>query len=283
MIPKLFILGIDGLGGDIVLEKDLMPNLKRACLTSEHAIVESPNNLQNERFPFPHTWPAWTTIWTGQPEEKHGIGMPDRENDIVQNITDQPYLTVWEILDGAGYRCFLNHVQMTQGLQLENGQVKFLARSMHKEFFSIVYSIRKQLDTLRTNDINADVIGYYTIALDHWFHNSVQIDKELMFYFFDYLIQWCQWFVPTENFIVISDHGFNPDVRQHTNNAFYFSRRPGKRLDDIKLTDIAGMLLDHVDLDLKSQLGIKTNREVFNLSAIEKKDLFKQFAEMGYN
>jgi len=282
LIPKLFILGIDGLSGDIVLESDLMPNLKRACQYNEHAIVESPNNLQNKAFAYPHTWPAWTTIWTGMSEEDHGIRMPDRENGIVQTITDQPYITIWEIIDRTGLKCFLNHVQMTQGLQLEKGQVKFIVRNMATEFFGITYSIRRQLGIIKSNAENADVLGYYTIALDNWFHRALNVNKHLIFAFFDYVVQWVQWYVPTENFIVVSDHGFDPDKREHTNNAFYFSRKPGEMLNGIKLTNIAGMLLDHIGTGLKQSLGMKIKREGFNFSLDEKRELFKAFAAMGY-
>jgi hypothetical protein len=281
LIPQLFILGIDGLGADIVLDTDLMPNLKHVCKNHEHGVVRSPNNLANTNFPFPHTWPAWTTIWTGQSEEKHGIRMPDRDNDICQVITDQPYITIWEILDDAGYKCALNHVQMSRGLDLENGIVAFAGKNMFKEFFSFVYSIRKQLQFIKDSRDDYNILAYYTIHLDHWFHQRIHIDKELIFGVYDYLIQWCQWFCPTKCFIVVSDHGFDPDRGVHTNDAFYYSRRTGNR-HNLDLTDIAGKILDHVKPALKNRLGEEVTRKQFGYEEEERRQLFKVFDRMGY-
>lgn len=279
-IPELFILGIDGLGGDIVIETDYLPNLKKQIQGNKHAVVFSPN-CGNPRFQYPHTWPAWTTIWTGKLESEHGIHMPDRKNDIVPNITEQPYITLWEVLDLAGYKCGLVNVQMMRGIELQNG-ANLRLKTKADDFFLLNWLTKLHLDKLRDMNTQYDVIGYYTIALDHWYHQNMHIDKEMMFLWVDYLIQWCQFYCSTKQFVLVSDHGFDPDKRIHTNSAFYWSRQQGEELDGVELKDVASMILSHSPGNLETRLGGEIVRSRFGYSKAENAQIMKQLEAMGY-
>lgn len=281
-IPELFILGIDGLDATQVIYSNYLPALKQLCEAgSEFGSIYSPD-CEDGRYPGPHTWPAWTTIWTGMTEQEHGIHMPDFEMGLVQNIVDQPYKTIWEILDDVGYKCCLLNVQMTRGLKLKNGYNFRLGPSNYNNLFNLCEVLKRDLHELLISSEDMDVLAYYTIALDYWFHRNIHISKGLIFHLMDYLINWVQFYCPTREFIILSDHGFDPDSRRHTNEAFYYSRRNGQEIKNMALSGVAKLILSHFSPDLSSQLGTKIERDTFEYSSKELNDIYKLFKEMGY-
>jgi predicted AlkP superfamily phosphohydrolase/phosphomutase len=99
---RLYFLGLDGLAASIIFDPDhrgRWPNLEQLCAES----LYGPCDCEAQ---YIFTGPSWTSIYTGQPAEVHGLtdlwGRPLNGSRAFPTVKE-PY--IWEVLNRHGLTC----------------------------------------------------------------------------------------------------------------------------------------------------------------------------------